>query len=65
MRRAQIGQISYLNKGMQTCDAVKYFPMYQSMLMATSAILGNVYFEEYKSLGVRRSPLLPPPPFGF
>jgi hypothetical protein len=45
-----VGQISYLNTGMSTCDAVKYFPMYQAMLMATSAVLGNIYFEEYKSL---------------
>lgn len=43
-------QMSYLNTGMQVCNAVQFFPSYNASLIVMMTITGMIYYEEYKGL---------------
>ena len=40
-------QITYMNRGLKNYNAIKFLPVYNTMLLMTSSIVGSVYFKEY------------------
>ena len=42
-------QITYMNKGLSMYNAVKYLPVYNTMLLMTCVVVGSIFFKEYKT----------------
>jgi len=43
-------QLTFLNKGIQIVDAVKFLPIYNSSMIVFSTVVGLVFYEEYRNL---------------
>ena len=43
-------QIIYLNLGLERFQAIKFIPVYNSLLMTAVVLLGGLYFDEHRSV---------------
>lgn len=54
-----IGMISYINRGLQTYDAVLYTPLYFTNLIVLSSSLGLIFYKEYQDFDTWQMAIYP------